>query len=726
MRWVGLLLMAGESVMCAHEGAEHSASGLVVAETACVAPGVWRLRFGVPEAFTPDRLRERPPETGGFTGLPEADAPPFELGGIWCRVTPSRTVVYVPCDEPDDTIYGFGLDPTCYQQKGLRKRLTVAASVIGQTGASHGPVPFYLSTRGYGVYVDTARVPLVHAARLTPKSAATKGRSDTARPETSEQALYAAAHPEGLPEVVFDLPGNSSGVDVFVFAGPTLREAVQRYNLFSGGGCMPPMWGLGMKYRTYTRADQERVLAHARGLRAHGIPADMFGLEPGWHTKAYSCSFVWSEERFPAPQEMLDALRGMGLKVNLWEHAYIHPTSPMFEDLVQRSGDYLVWGGLVVDFADPEASRIFADYHDEHLVSMGVAGFKADECDRQPISDCTPFNYPYCSSFPSGIDGDQMTQLYGYLYQRSIYSVYKKRNQRTWGDVRATTALAAPLPFCLYSDAYGFDEYLRQLLNASFTGLLWSPEVRAAGSYEEYLNRIALSSFAPQMCVDAWFIPNPLWRQYDRGKNERDELLSKEEEARVAGRMREIAGLRMQLLPYLYASFHRYRTTGLPPVRSLLLDFPDDAALREIDDAFLFGDALLVAPFLGTSTTREVYLPKGAEWIGFHTGERIAGGATVTAEGRPGDVPLYVRDNRLLPLADPVEYVAADTVFDITVRVYGEAPAPFVLIEDDGESFDYQRGVYNTVELSWANGEGKVLRQGGYDGARYRVVGWTR
>jgi len=85
-----------------------------------------------------------------------------------------------------------------------------------------------------------------------------------------------------------------------------------------------------------------------------------------------------------------------------------------------------------------------------------------------------------------------------------------------------------------------------------------------------------------------------------------------------------------------------------------------------------------------------------------------------------------VRDNCLLPLAEPVEYVAADTVFDITVRVYGDTPEPFVLIEDDGESFDYEQGLFNTVELSWADEKGEMIRQGGYDGERYRVVAWDR
>ena len=694
-------------------------------EVTQVGAGVWRLRFGTPEAFTPDRFRERDVDMQGLEQLPEPGTLALELDRVRCRIASSRTVVHVDCDEPDDEIYGFGLDPQCYGQKGLRKRLTVSASTIGKTGASHGPVPFYLSTKGYGAYVDTARVPLVHVARLAPKAAKRKLPDSDESIKTSTDELYAATAATG-PEVVFDLPGNSTGVDVFVFAGPTPREVVQRYNLFSGGGCVPPMWGLGMKYRTYTRADQETALRHARGLRERGIPCDMFGLEPGWQTKAYSCSLVWSRKRFPDHQGMVDELKAMGLKVNLWEHAYINPASPLYKPLADRSGDFLVWNGLVVDFADPKAFEIFADYHETYLVDNGIAGFKADECDRQPLSDCTPFNYPYCTQFPSGIDGDQMTQLYGYLYQRAIQSVFRKRNQRTWGDVRATTALASPLPFALYSDAYAFDEYLRQLLNASFAGLLWSPEVRTVGSLDEFLNRLALSSFAPQMCLNPWFVPNLLWEQFDRTKNEKNELLPEAQQAQVAARMSDITGLRMRLMPYLYASFHRYRTEGLPPVRSLLLDFPDDVRLREVDDEFLFGDNLLLAPFMGSVCARDVYLPAGCDWFDFRTGARHAGGSTIQAEGAAGDAPLYVRDNVLLPVAEPVEYVAADTVFDLCVRAYGATPAPFTLYEDDGLTYDFESGALNKVRLTWSGDTGTVERDGAYQGERYRITRWEK
>ena len=224
--------------------------------------------------------------------------------------------------------------------------------MVGKTGASHGPVPFYLSTKGYGVYVDTARVPVVEVARLTPNQAAAASEEDSGSPKTSEAELYAARAAHGRTEVIFDLPGDSSGVDVYVFAGPTMREAVQRYNLFSGGGAVPPMWGLGLKYRTFTRADQAQVLQTARALRAMKIPCDMIGLEPGWQSHAYSCSLAWSKERFPDPAAMIQELQQSGFKPNLWEHAYIHPSSPLFAPLKSHAGDFLVWHGLVVDFAE--------------------------------------------------------------------------------------------------------------------------------------------------------------------------------------------------------------------------------------------------------------------------------------------------------------------------------------------------------------------------------------
>ena len=596
---------------------------------------------------------------------------------------------------------------------------------MGKTGASHGPVPFYVSTRGYGVYVDTARVPLVHVARLAAKEHNEAGDGPRPTLRTSEGELYAAGPTHGQSEVVFELQGDSRGVEAYVLGGPTMREAVQRYNLFSGGGAVPPLWGLGLKYRTFTGANRASVMQVAHSLREMKIPCDMIGLEPGWQSHAYSCSLAWSKERFPEPDAMVRELVQAGFEINLWEHAYIHPSSPLYARLRPRSGDFLVWGGLVVDFAEPEAFRIFADYHDREFVSQGIMGFKADECDNQPLDDATPFNYPYSSVFPSGIDGDQMTQVFGYLQQRALLSVFRAHNRRTWGDVRATAALASPLPFNLYSDAYTFDQYLRQLVNASFTGLLWSPEVREARSLDELLNRVAMSAFAPQMCLNLWFMPHPLWEQYDGRKNKAHQLLPEAERQAVAGRLRSVVNQRYELLPYLYACFHRYRSEGLPPVRSLLLEFPQDRKLRAVDSAFMFGDSLLAAPFIGEASSRTVTLPQGVRWYELNRSRWHEGGTVVSVTGKPGQMPLFAKENTLLPMAEARQHVDRDGVFKITVRAFGKSPAPFTLIEDDGETYDFEKGAFNRVVLKWqADGGGKVERTGPFVGRRYDIVAW--
>ena len=112
------------------------------------------------------------------------------------------------------------------------------------------------------------------------------------------------------------------------------------------------MWGLGVWYRASTELGQKEVLSFLQEFRERHIPCDVFGLEPGWHSHAYSCSFVWSR-RYPDPEQLLRETKQQGYKLNLWEHAFTHPSSPLYQPLLPWSGDYKVWGGLVPDFATP-------------------------------------------------------------------------------------------------------------------------------------------------------------------------------------------------------------------------------------------------------------------------------------------------------------------------------------------------------------------------------------
>ena len=150
-------------------------------------------------------------------------------------------------------------------------------------------------------------------------------------------AAYRRYRFQDASEVIVEIP-EAEGVDVYVFAGPTMRAAVQRYNLFSGGGALPPRWGLGVWYRVKGDFNQDETLKLASEFRDRRIPCDVIGLEPGWQTHAYSCTYVWSKS-FPGPAGMAKQLASKSYRLNLWEHAFTHPDSPIHDPLVPHRTD---------------------------------------------------------------------------------------------------------------------------------------------------------------------------------------------------------------------------------------------------------------------------------------------------------------------------------------------------------------------------------------------------
>jgi alpha-D-xyloside xylohydrolase len=490
--------------------------------------------------------------------------------------------------------------------------------------------------------------------------------------------------------VLIEVP-QAQGVDIYLFAGPSLRNAIQRYNLFSGGGALPPRWGLGFWYRCYEDYDQAQVLAMAAELRDRKIPCDVLGLEPHWQTHYYSCSFVWSD-KFPDPNKMIGELSKSGYRLNLWEHAFTHPTSPLHQPLLPYSGDYEVWRGLVPDFAGEKARALFGDYHERTFVAHGVAGFKLDECDN---SDYTGhWSFPELSRFPSGIDGELMHCFFGLRYQDTIQSIYERRKIRTLGLVRSSHALASPYPYVLYSDLYDHQQFIRAVANAGFTGLLWCPEVRDAKDSEDLLRRLQTVVFSPLAMVNAWYIKNPPWKQVDREANNAGEFHAGWET--LEAQCRNLIETRMRLVPYLYSAFVRYRLKGVPPFRALVVDYPNDPHAWTVDDQYLAGESLLVAPVIAGEAKRGVYLPAG-KWFDFWTGKAVEGGKTIEVSVSLSTIPVFVKEGTLLPLAQPTLHTADPDSFKLTVRGYGSGDLACILHEDDGSPDP----VFTEVNLNW-------------------------
>lgn len=515
--------------------------------------------------------------------------------------------------EADTQIFGFGLQLKRFNHTGYKVVTRVNADPTSPNGEGHAPVPFFVTNKGYGIYFDTARYAEFYCGRKRPDG---KTQENTYIPVKSAEELYVARHTDETVLMSVFIP-HAEGIEIYVIEGNTITDIVSQYNQLSGGGPDVPEWGLGVMYRCCGSYDEKQVRDMAKYFRENEIPCDILGLEPGWQSCAYSCSFVWDRGRFPNSRRLIEELRDDGYHINVWEHAFTHPSAPIYDEIVKYSGDYAVWDGAVPDFATPQAKKIFAKHHKEEIINLGVDGFKLDECDG---SDNTGgWSFPLHSTFPSGLDGEQYHSLFGTLYVQALQDALGERE--TFSEVRNLGALASSYPFVLYSDLYEHRDFVRGTVTSGMSGLLWSPEVRHAENKKDLIRRLQSVIFSVQCVINGWYCEEVPWKNFDCEKE-----------------VRELLQLRKNLVPMLKKAFDKYRDTGKPPIRALVMDYTDDAETYKIDDEYMFCDDLLVAPIIGTeSDEREVYLPNG-EWIDFFTGESVKSGRfIVCTEG----IPVY-------------------------------------------------------------------------------------
>lgn len=660
-----------------------------------IAPGVWRYRFGTPEEASPVALRRTDPALDRMAGLSPVEECPFARADFSFRTERRGCVLTAPF-AADEGVFGFGLQLQSHLQSGKKKHLRVNSDPVADTGDSHAPVPFYVSTRGYGVLVDTARYASVYVGTHL-SAEALKERAEQRlgqqQPGLSTEEIY-RRHAFGR-EVVFDIPA-AAGVDVYVFAGPTMKDAIRRYVLFSGGGCLPPLWGLKNWYRPFAKDGAAEVGALLEEFAKDGLPFHVLGLEPGWQTRSYPNSLVWSD-RFPDPEAFAGMLRSRHWHLNLWEHAFLDPASPIAGEIASHSADTLGMDGLVPDFFDPEAERLFAGEH-RRLVKGGVAGFKLDECDNSDFISYS-WSFPEHARFPSGLDGEQMHCLYGLAYQATVDRVFREEGQRHYSLVRSSGALAAPFPFALYSDLYAHDEFLRGMINSGFSGHLFAPEVRHAASVEDLVRRLQTAVLSPVSQVNCWYMPHAPWFQIDRQLNQAG--VKMEGAGEVVKLVKQALELRMRLLPLLYTAFAQYHREGVPPFRALVVDTPEDRRTWTCDQQYLIGRSLLAAPLKAGERVKEVYLPQGV-WRDFFTGKRLEGGRTHTLSDLSlADIPLFVREGTVLPLAEGAEGWFGGGPLTVRLHVYGDEEAEGELYADDGETFAFERGDCSWTRFTW-------------------------
>ncbi len=678
-----------------------------------VEPGIWKAVAGQPEKVTLLSVAGNTPARSALQALPPAR---FPLSEADISVTYMDGKVYLRFPlEKDEQIFGLGLNFKSVNQRGHVSQLHVDHYGGKDNGRTHAPVPFYVSSRGYGVLIDAARYLTVYAG--------TAVRVDAKHPpELMDRNTNKNWDSQPYSDAV-EILVPAAGANVYIFGGPTAMNAVQRYNLFNGGGYLPPKWGLGFTQRVPTLYSQSDILREAAEFEQHNFPLDFIGVEPGWHSMAYPCTFEWDSKRFPDPQGFIRALMAKGVRANLWINPYVSPKSSLYPKVKPFAGSHTVWNGLVTDFTLPAARQLFKEHFIKNHIAIGVSGYKMDENDGYD-----KWLWPDVATFPSGASAEQMRQIYGLAMQKMTDEWFREQNRRTYGLVRASNAGASNFPYVIYNDYYSHPDFITALVNSSFIGVLWTPEVRASKSAEEWVRRMQSVCFSPMAMLNAWADGTKPWSFPE-----------------VEKAVQEVAMLRMRLLPYLYSTFAQYHFEGKPPFRSMnLLDGfaytpqvsggkldatlnPYEAKTRsDLKDQYMMGDNLIVAPFFEGQQSRKVYLPKG-KWYDFYTGRLAGEDEVITVAAELDKIPLYVRDGGIIPMI-PARRQApkAGEVLPLEVRVYGSAPGSFELYDDDGLSFDFEKGSFSRVTLKAAAGKGSMSTpQKGKPFGYEKKVSWT-
>lgn len=670
-----------------------------------LAPGIWKISIGdTSKELLYTTYAAEPPRMDALNSKSERPYPFADNPVSFYKSPENKIMLRVPAGVTE-SIFGFGL-----QFDGIKKSKKVLDLNVDHwgrgAGRTHAPVPFYISSKGYGVYINTARFLKVYVQNGVRKDSPNLPEPVDRNPVVKDPEKIWTAMPDS-DAVEASITGN--GLEVLIFAGDDLQDIVSRYNLYCGGGALPPFWGLGFWHRVHAAYNAEQCDNEIAQFAERGFPLDVLGLEPGWMTASYPCTFEWQKLRFPDPAAFVKKHLDEGVRFNLWENPYISPEAKIYKQMYPLSGSHTVWLGIVPDYTLPEAREIIAKQHKKEHLDIGVSGYKLDEVDGYD-----QWLWPDHATFPSGTSGEAMRQSYGLLIQNAVYKeLFRKNNQRTYGQIRASNGAASGYPYVIYSDSYNHEQYITAMSASSLSGLLWSPEAREAMSDREWLHRIQTVCFSPLAQVNGWASGNKPWSF-----------------ANVAVEVQETVELRMRLLPYLYTAFADYHFKGIPPVRAMILEQGykppkaiaekgmldsvlnpyEETEVVERTDQFMFGPSILVAPFYGSQhSARQVTLPQG-NWYDFYTGA-LAGNnktITVTAVSTNNHIPLFVKEGAVIPmLADKVVNTKKAYGQALEVRHYGKADGSFELYEDDGKTFDYDKGAYRLRKLTVANSAGR-------------------
>lgn len=577
-----------------------------------------------------------------------------------------------------ESVYGFGERFTPFVKNG---QVVEMWNEDGGTASeiAYKNIPFYISNKGYGVLVDN--------------------EGDVSFEIASEK----------VERLQFSAEGER--LDYYVINGSDPKRTVSLYTELTGKPALPPAWSFGLWLTTSftTDYDEETTSGFIQGMADRDIPLHVFHFDCYWMEAYEWCNFTWDARTFPEPKEMLKRYHDRGLKICVWINPYIGQKSPLFREgmehgyLLKRSnGD--VWqtdlwqaGMGIVDFTNPAAVTWYQEKL-KTLLDMGVDCFKTDFGERIPVRDIAYFD---------GSDPVKMHNYYPFLYNKAVFELLERERGTGEAVLFARSATVGGQQFPAHwggdcSASYpSMAETLRAGLSLACAGFgFWSHDMggfentASADVYKRWCQFGMLSSHSRLHGSGSYRVP---W-------------LFDEEACDV---LRKFVKAKCALMPYLYRQAVKAHEDGIPMMRPMFLEFPEDRTCEPLDRQYMLGDSLMVAPVFRESGEAEYYLPEGT-WYNLLTEARAEGGRWHKEQFDYFSLPLMLRPGSILAVGAhterpdyafyegvkllvylPEDHGKAETeVTDldghVVTRVFAEREGSQVKVRVDSEYRDYQ------------------------------------
>ncbi|MEO8073385.1 MAG: TIM-barrel domain-containing protein [Acidobacteriota bacterium] len=508
----------------------------------------------------------------------------------------------------DEKIFGTGESFTRLNKRGQKINAFTRDGMGVQGQLMYKPIPFFMSSGGYGMFVNTS-------APVT---------FDFGQFYDSHNVIYSA----------------DDQLDLFVFLGEP-KDVLSEYTNLTGKSSVPPLWSFGFWMSRITYKSEAEVRDVAAKLRQYKIPADVIHLDTGWFETDWRSNYEFSKTRFQNPQKMISDLKKDGFHISLWQYTYFTPKNELYKEIVEKGYEVKNEGGrepfedAVLDMSNPAAVKWYQGKL-ENLLKMGVGAIKVDFGEGAPIN----------GQYASGKTGLYEHNLYPLRYNKAVAEITKQ----TTGDsiIWARSAWAGSQRYPLHwgGDAENTDSAmaaeLRGGLSFGLSGFtFWSHDVGG------FVDRAPRDLYRRWMAFGVLTSHTRAHGAPPREPWEYDEALTED--------FRRALNLRYSLMPYIYAQAKDSAAHGFPMLRTLFFEFPNDETSWLIEDEYMFGANLLVAPLLETGkNSRKVYLPPGA-WIDYQTGKTYEGARwhEITA----GEIPiiLLVKNHTVLPHVKPAQ-----------------------------------------------------------------------